>query len=80
MTETSTKYNRYAARIPKGMGVVGSQSFDVQGGWGLDQFRPIRKDRKRREMGGGGGGGGWFGVLNWTFFMDAINVWFLRIV
>ena len=36
MIETSTKYNQYAARIPKGMGlgVVGSLSFDVQG-WGV---------------------------------------------
>ena len=35
--ETSTKYNRYAARMTKEMGVgrevVGSLSFDVQG-WG----------------------------------------------
>ena len=56
MIETSTKYNQYAARIPKGMGlgVVGSLSFDVQG-WGvggggggvLAQFGPIWKDRKR---------------------------------
>ena len=43
MIETSTKYNQYAARILKGMGVggegvVGSQSFDVQGQWGLAQF------------------------------------------
>ena len=47
--ETSTKYNRYGARIPKGMGegrgVVGSLSFDVQGReWG-SQFEPIRTDK-----------------------------------
>ena len=52
--ETSTKYNRYGARIPKGMGegrgVVGSLSFDVQGReWG-SQFGSIRTDR----TGGGG--------------------------
>ena len=51
--ETSTKYNRYAARIPKGMGsgegVVGSLSFDVQGRGHRVQFGPIRTDRKRGE-------------------------------
>ena len=48
--ETSTKYNRYGARIPKGMGegrgVVGSLSFDVQGReWGpnSDPFGQIEK-------------------------------------
>ena len=69
--ETSTKYNRYGARIPKGMGegrgVVGSLSFDVQGReWG-SQFGSIRTDRKRGEG----------GRKNWTFFMDVINVWSL---
>ena len=50
--ETSAKYNRYAARIPRGIGVVGligSLRFDVQGSWGLARFRPIRTDRKRGE-------------------------------
>ena len=50
--KTSAKYNRYAARIPKGVGVggvVGSLSFNIQGWGGLAQFRPIRTDRKRWE-------------------------------
>ena len=72
MIETSTKYNRYAARIPKGMGsgggLVGSLSLDVQG-WGHRvQSGPIRTDRKSGEGGV---------CKNWTFFMDVINVWSL---
>ena len=53
--ETSAKYNRYAGRVPKGMGVgvVGCLSFDGQGRWGLAQFRPIRIDRKRGYSEGG---------------------------
>ena len=46
MVETSTKYNRYAAGIPKRVAVVGvidSLSFDVQGRW---HFGPILADRK----------------------------------
>ena len=83
--ETSTKYNRYAGRIPRGMGVggwgvgslsfnvqgwwVGSLTFDVQGWWSLSRFGPIQTDRKREEGEGGGG------CKNWTFFMDVIIVW-----
>ena len=48
--ETSTKYNRYAARIPKGMGVkgrvVGSLSFDVQGQEGVQKLDIIDGCRK----------------------------------
>ena len=53
--ETSTKYNRYAARIPKGMevgwvGVVSSLSFDVQGqGW-YCQIRTNSTDRRREVV------------------------------
>ena len=63
--ETSTKYNRYAARIPKGMGVggtevVGSLSFNFQG-WGvfpnLDPFGQTEK--------GGGDGGAKIGHFSW---------------
>ena len=48
--KTSAKYNRYAARIPKGVGVggvVGSLSFNIQGWGGLGQFGRIRTDSKR---------------------------------
>ena len=45
--ETSTKYNRYAARIPKGMGVKG---FGVGGGGGVlpnsDPFGQTEKGGK----------------------------------
>ena len=44
MIETSTKYNRYAPRIPKAMDLVGSQSFDVQGRW--DPFGQTEKGGK----------------------------------
>ena len=61
MVETSTKYNRYAAGIPKRVAVVGvidSLSFDVQGRW---HFGPILADRKSGEG---------HGVCkDWTFFM-----------
>ena len=51
-----------------GWGVIGSLSFDVQGGeGGLAQFGPIRTDRKRGEA----------GCKNWTFFLDVIYVWSL---
>ena len=46
--ETSTKYNRYAARIPEigWVGVVSSLSFDVQGqGW-YCQIRTNSTDKK----------------------------------
>ena len=62
--KTSTKYNRYAARIPKGMGsgegVVGSLSFDVQARGHRVQFGPIRTDRKK-----GKGGGAKIGHFSW---------------
>ena len=73
---TSTKYNRYAARIPKGTGLGwgggegGSLSFDVWGRGGLAQFGPIRTDRKSGEG----------ECENWTFFMDVINVRSLSLI
>ena len=69
--ETSTKYNRYAARIPKGIGVVGSLSFDVQGRkGGGGGVLAISDPFGQTEKGGRG-------CKNWTFFMDDINVWSL---
>ena len=52
VTETSSKYNQYTVRIPKGTGLVGlicSLSFDVQRRRGLARCGPFRIDRKRRE-------------------------------
>ena len=45
-----------------------------RGGGVLPNSDPFGKTEKGGRWGGGGG------VLNWTFFMDAKNVWFLRIV
>ena len=79
--ETSTKYNRYAARIPKGMGVKG---FGVGGGVvGSLSFSQGRGEGVRSCPGAWGGGGlAQFGSIrtnrkrgeggvckNWTFFM-----------
>ena len=69
--ETSAKYNRHPARIPKGMGVgkgvVGSLSFNVQGRERvLPNSDPFGQIEKRGR-----------GCKNWILFMDIINLWFL---
>ena len=64
--ETFDKYNRYAVRIPKGVGVGGGGGWKPKfqrpgvGGGGLTQFRPIRTDRKR-----GRGWGAKIGHFSW---------------
>ena len=70
--ETFDKYNRYAVRIPKGVGVGGG------GGWkpkfqrpGVGGPYPIQTHSDRQKKGEG------VGCKNWTFFMDVINVWSL---
>ena len=67
MVETFIKYNRYVARIPRGMrvgggggGVVDSLSFDVQERGAFAQFGPIQTDKKR-----GGRGGAKIGRFSW---------------
>ena len=64
--ETSTKYNWYAARIPKGMGlvgVIGGLTFDAQG-WG----GPIGIYSDRPEKGGGQGAVK-IGYVSWISLM-----------
>ena len=64
--ETSTKYNWYAARIPKRMGlvgVIGGLTFDAQGWWG-----PIGIYSDRHEKGGGHGGVK-IGYVSWMSLM-----------
>ena len=68
--ETSTKYNRYAARIPKEMGVGGgggcSLRFNVQrrgGGEVLPNLDPFGQVEKGGSV-----------CKNWTIFIDATNV------
>ena len=67
--ERSTKYNQYAARIPKGVrvvGVFGSLSFNVQRQGVFSNSDPFGQTEK-----------GGKGCKNWTFFMDVINLWSL---
>ena len=65
--ETSTKYNRYAARVPKGMW-VGVAWLPKCGGPGTGGSCPIQTHSDRQKKGVQQGG-----CKNWTFFMDAIN-------